>query len=574
MQLFLMSLRFLLFGMWHILILVVVLNAWCVLAIAQDTTASDGGSVSGIVRNARNGAPIPGVVVSTRTNVEFLRGGSRHGRDSIEVTSRTDAEGRYRLAGLPPGQYRVVSSGPNAPFSIRNRMVTLGKGADLVGIDFTHDDPAIIRGQVTEVSGNPLAGVEVLLVAREYYLGDVRYPAQYITRTDGNGDYSFTVLPNRPYMIYALPRRSNLPAVADDPLDPKRRLSVSEPAFYGNTPYPEGAPAIVLLPGEERLEVDLRLRRTENYCVNAEVLVPPSAAQAEFHIETVRPSFGESNEGGLVIPHPKGKLKPDGRLRICGLCAGVYRLAVRAQTSDADLYGEARVMIEDRDVDGLNVSVDGGLPMTMQSRWADVSPSAPDADAESGIHLGIRAVAMNRFAREQLSAHTQIPGSAAFQGLRLGMEYRISAVLRDPRVYVKDIRYNGLSILAGSFVFGGNGSESALELVAARDAGTITVTVRDERSVEVGGARVFVFRESTRSAAEFAATVVKGETTGAGVYFAESLAPGEYLVLAIEAEMDPSTASVDAVWSQRSRAKKVELPPNGTVSVSINLVRQ
>ena len=82
----------------HALALTAFLAAALVTTFAQTTVT---GSFAGGVVNARTGAPLPGVrvdVVNADTGARFVR--------------RTDAEGRFQLAGLEPGNYVVKFSAP------------------------------------------------------------------------------------------------------------------------------------------------------------------------------------------------------------------------------------------------------------------------------------------------------------------------------------------------------------------------------------------------------------------------------------------------------------------------------
>jgi len=80
-------------------------------------------SVSGTVKDAVSGQPLPDYIVSTDAP------GNR------EVRATTDAQGRYRLSNLPPGPYRISARHPqHFGEQVTRRLALAGK--DLEDVDF------------------------------------------------------------------------------------------------------------------------------------------------------------------------------------------------------------------------------------------------------------------------------------------------------------------------------------------------------------------------------------------------------------------------------------------------------
>jgi RNA polymerase sigma factor (sigma-70 family) len=92
--------------------------------------------VVGVVRDKETGAPISGAVVQgshpPRTKFGF-------GISKINVSTTSDARGRYELTGLPkgPGNVITVSASQNEPFLSAQKQVADRQGLEAIDLDFT-----------------------------------------------------------------------------------------------------------------------------------------------------------------------------------------------------------------------------------------------------------------------------------------------------------------------------------------------------------------------------------------------------------------------------------------------------
>lgn len=137
------------------------------------------GSVSGQV--TRDGGPVAGVVVSFTSG---RRGGA---------TGRTDAGGRYVVAGLDPGPYTVTVSGDGHTNYTTEYTVA---GSDELDIDVTG---TALQGRVVRADGGaPVPGVEVTLWP--LFGGSQNSPAQTAT-TGEQGEFSLRALHEGRYRL-------------------------------------------------------------------------------------------------------------------------------------------------------------------------------------------------------------------------------------------------------------------------------------------------------------------------------------------------------------------------------------
>jgi len=111
-----------------------------------------GGTVRGTVRGP-DGEPVDG----TRVEVEQEQNPLRFQR---RLGARTDAEGRYEVAGVPPGRRTLSAFHPEHVRAVRELEITLGESR----LDFRLERGYEVRGRVLDTAGAPVPGARVSLV--------------------------------------------------------------------------------------------------------------------------------------------------------------------------------------------------------------------------------------------------------------------------------------------------------------------------------------------------------------------------------------------------------------------------
>src|SRR5215467_3137185 len=233
-----------------------------VAALAQDPPRP--GSIAGTVTAAVTGAPMKGVEVSTGS-------GTRH-----ERTAMTDEQGRYVLRNVDPGNIRVSAHAPDDSGQIgfgpsASRQLRLAEAQELTGVDFKLVIPGKVAGRVLDQNKEPVVWIQVFLVAREYSYGALRSIYAGGGKTDDQGQYIIgRVMPGRAYYVLAKELKT-LPAISDAPQDPKLRRPAVVPTFYPDANGIEGGQPLVLGPGELREGVDIRMTRSQSFCLDGVV---------------------------------------------------------------------------------------------------------------------------------------------------------------------------------------------------------------------------------------------------------------------------------------------------------------
>jgi hypothetical protein len=432
-----------------------------------------------------------------------------------------------------------------------------------------------ISGKVVDQNKEPVVGISVFLVAREYFHGALRAVFAGAGYTDDQGEYRLQrVQPGRAYTVMASRKYRPLPAISDSPLEPELRLPAVVPTYYPNARSVEGAEALVLRPGEQREGVDVRLTRSAAFCLDAVLEGNSGPGTVHFSIAETQPASGRSGNGGFYTAIPSGASGPDGKVRICDLHPGDYELSVHegGGMAGATQFGATFVTIGDRDVAGVRVGLRPRIPVSGEVVFDGVAPeppptATPDLALPSTAKLRLDVEAITR--TERGSVQSEIPGQFQFTGGLLMDEYALDIGGVPPGAYVKDVTNGGRSILYQTLRVGSALGDGGLRVILARDGGTVSARVADKDGNPVADCTVAVLPATADNEAVFAALVRNGKTNQSGAWTSPTLAPGKYFVLATSETVDRSPETTGKLWKARNRGEEVEIAPNSNASATL-----
>lgn len=533
-------------------------------AFAQPADPGQKASISGVVNDRVTGRPLADYMVSTYVNVTYTGDVLNSSPEMRQVSAITDAQGRYRLSDLPPGEYRVTAQAPRS-FGLRETRHLMVSGRDLEHIDFGMSVAGKIAGRVVDENREPVPGIGVRLISREYYSGVLGYFMVGFAMTDDRGAYVMErVESGRPYLLMTEVNATRLPPRSETPLDPKLRRRVAMRTFYPNTPDRQGATPITLRSGETREGVDIEVKKGPSFCVEGAASGIGGPAALTVFYEAAQPAYGTSSTGGVYGLGPNTLTGPDGKYRFCGLPPGQYRIAAADGFQGNVNRALLPVEIRDKDLTGVNLTVGPGMPLEGEVVWDGEAPATPTT---LKVSLTLNPLLRAPVANERASARVDIPGTFSIPGL-LPSDYAVR-VFPAGDLYVKDVQYAGQGVQYSPMRFGSAPGNLGMRVVLARDGARVSARAQDKDGNPLGDLRVYVIPGDVSSEAMLQAALVSGQTNQMGQYRSQTLRPGKYFVFATEERVNATPESIDNVWRSRNRFQEVELAAGGTAQVTL-----
>ena len=330
--------------------------------------------VQGTIRDAATGAPIPGALVASAE----IRRGVTYREGMIEA--RADAQGRYRLVGLPREALSVSLYPPTGrPYFITQRVpIPATPGIEPVALDVALRAGIWIDGRVVDTrTGAAVAAAVDYFPFLDNPAAATGYPnfqAGVVMsggmlvhdRTDADGRFRVVGLPGRGVVVARTDAAGYLPgfgarAILGDPAAPRAapaRLPTYDevdPAGY------QAVRAVDVPPGAAEFAVDLPVDPAGSIAFRP-------VDQAGGALDAVSVAHDRLN-GGLVPPAGRGA--PGPTVRVDGLEPGVARTFVLKQAA-RDL-GAVVVVPADAPVDGRELAVTLRPTATVVGRVVDAA---------------------------------------------------------------------------------------------------------------------------------------------------------------------------------------------------------
>ncbi len=336
------------------------------------TTAAGDARVFGRVVDAATSRPLRGAFVVAVPH--RLAGGpvisDPRTAPTPPVATRTDADGRFALGELLPGEYSLVARrsgyvqqqlGQASPSTPARRLV-VERGAVAGPIEFALMRSAVISGRVLDAVGAPAERVYVSAVQLRRVDGAWRLQGVQSAETDDLGEFRLFGLPPGSYLLSAVPSRGAVPP-GTFATPPDRDVV---PTFAPSVTSPADAQVVRVSAGEEA-EAHIHLLEAVLATVEGRVVDSRGAP--------VRDAFVNLQPQGplRVWPGISTQVQPDGSFVIHDVPPGAYTAvtAPRLPFGTADdraaflarsEYGEADVDV-DGDVSGLVIRTQPGTTL-------------------------------------------------------------------------------------------------------------------------------------------------------------------------------------------------------------------
>ena len=438
---------------------------------AQAQTKEAPATVAGRVTNGEKGMPgVELVLLSPDTTSNY--------KSVARVT--TDAEGRFRMASVPPGRYQLM---PLAPAHVvpeatgwpPGKPVNLSPGDTVEDMNFALTRGGVITGRVTDSEGKPVIGEQVQITPAQGQRPISFFMGQRNT-TDDRGVYRAYGLAAGQYKVsVGQDRNSGMIRVGG----PRR--------FYRRTFHPSAteeadAKVVELREGGEVTEVDIsvakasRTYKAEGRFVSAETGQPVAGLQFAFGSimgEGERKRVGSYGSSGQRS-NARGEFSAD------ELAPGSYAIFA-VSDENVDWYSDTAVVeVEDADITGLEIKIRRGGSVSGVVQIEGVKDRAAYAKLMQQVSLARGVDSGNELAAPSWSRVPISPeGNFRIGGLRPG---KLRIMLGWPPVkglsFVKVERENveardGIEIAEGANI---NGLRVVLAYGNAVIRGQVTVT--------------------------------------------------------------------------------------------------
>ena len=433
---------------------------------------------------------------------------------------RTNATGEFRLYGLPAGRYfvNVIVPGYSANAQL---LVNNGGRTDQNAPYQMNNQPRNILGQAMITASNPAS-------AQVQDVGPIYFPSTPYIQNAAPIDL-------RPGMEYR---------GADTQMAPIRRFTVCGvvrgiPAPQSRVrnnpggPIPPPPPPPRQLPAGQTVSTIPNPPNPNDPCgIGTTVIQDPvgSVQMVPLDVELRSALNAQGNRYNGVVDGATGQFV------IRNVLPGVYNLATFISNMDA----ATTVDVRNRDVENVTLTLVPGYPLPTRITMEGAPAGAP-------LPGGMTMLIGSSPPTQGTSPNQPVDPSGSFSIPNVGTDdtrVYVLPMLTTPvgpplnipdslqGVYVKSAKFGGVDVLNTGFRFAGE-PDKALEIVLAKNAGSLTGRVEDESKQPVGG--VFVVLVPNMTGARLYRTDMYRVTSSdaEGRFEVKGLPPGDYKVFAL-----------------------------------------
>jgi hypothetical protein len=533
--------------------LICVFIPFCLSVAGQTPTTSGSAEISGQLKIGEKGAP--GVSVAVTPANPRAPGGLTPAR------TVTDDEGRYKIAHLAPGSYRIEALAPGFVISSTNAVVQLSERQSLTGVDFALTKGGVITGQVTINGGRPIIGetVNLLSVDENGQPSQLQRGFAANFKTDDRGVYRIYGAATGKYVVSV--GRNN--GSGRGPGGGGFNSGANAPRAWQLTYAPDAleiaqASIIDVEAGKEIEGVDIRVASRETYAAAGRVIDAetgkPIGGILIGHGRTSsrggqgnrgnRSNAGDGGRSILTGGVTDGSSGPEGDFRIEGLTPGTYAvyLAQDPAGGQIDYYADPIPFeIASGDIEGLEIKLQQGVSVSglviLDGQGApnpsvglsNLIISAQSRGQSSGGVNGGSGVMM----RTAVSAQLETSGGFRLSGLAPGS---VSLNVRDMNspgnnsgLTVLRVEREGADVQAGLRAEAGE-QLAGVRVVVAYGRSVIRGTVRINGGASPAGVRFLVTARRTGADRTLGNSAQQAQVDANGRFQIERLVAGAYEV--------------------------------------------
>ncbi|MBS1827544.1 MAG: carboxypeptidase regulatory-like domain-containing protein [Acidobacteria bacterium] len=531
--------------MWFLTLLCVAM-AWGQTATKPEELCK----LDGVVKHAITGEPV-------RKATLYLQPMDSRGM-SIPSTTVTNAEGKFSMKEVEPGQYRFYADKPGfvrtpygaTPMNRQGTTVTLAKGQAMKDVEFRMQPHAVITGRVLDEDGDPVQYAQVQLMSYRTMQGKRQLMPSGGASTNDLGEYRmFGISPGRYYMAVTH-RGSFMMASGVDRSAAQAPDEGFPTTYYPGTVDLTGATQLNIGVGAMLQGVDVPMRKVRTFRLKGRVVGMPSGARGG-EVSAVTKGVSE------MMMYSMGRNStawrpPSGDFEMRGLRPGTYVVsAMFWEGPQNQLAGQETVEIGERDVEGVTIRLGAGVEVSGSVRVdSDVAVTAKLEE----INIMLNPV---QPAMRPTPTFSKVQQDGAFRMTNaIPDSYNLRIWGMPPEFYLKSVRMGEVDVLENGLTVTGS-AVAGMEVVVSPKAAEVTGTVVNKDGKMLPGAGVVLqplFGKSQRLG-ELLKVVTSDQN---GSFRIRGVTPGEYRLYAFEA--DPSEVSdLDTLKDHEAKAVTLSL---------------
>ena len=472
-------------------------------------------TLTGIVTRIGTGDPL--------TKAEIRLTPRTRGQDQRRITTTTDSGGRFVLAEVVPGKYRLLVTRNGYVRQEYQAKRPGGRGKDLelaAGEDkellILMSPAPTLSGRVFDMDGEPLANITVEALEPRYGSDGKKTLVQTKRAvTNDLGEYRLFWLTPGDYFLSATHNgnRSN------------SDLEVYVPVYYPNVTDAGSAVALTLSAGSDLPAVDLTFRPVRSVTVSGRV----------FHTTTGEPARGAAlgiyrNDGLGRAVRTGTRTDSDGLFELSGVTSG--SMVIRASFGPSrDRYETALpIEVSGADVRDLVLMIGPGLAIEGQLYFEGTAPGAVSTTIPEDAAVSVFLRQAENSVLTMPSATPDESGKFTLENVPVGA-YQLWVTGLDPNYYVKRALL-GSEEIPDSLVVIDARSTPALSVLISPNAGVLDGTVTGLDEDTLGSARVVLVPEDRLRRRTILYRISAVDETGR--FSMSGIVPGDYTIFAWE----------------------------------------
>jgi len=513
-------------------------------------------TVAGRVTDGERGAQGVTVLLVSNEPAQRFRATSR---------AKTDADGRYLLTNVAPGNYQILPVAPAyvvAELTVGfppGRRLTVVAGEEVKDIDFRMEPGGVITGRVTDADGNPVVGEQVLIEPAADASGQrPRFDFdQRDQQTDDRGVYRLFGLPAGRYYVSA-------GCTCETGGVSYGRRKLFRRTYSPDVSERAEARVVEVKPGSEAADIDIKVGRTlKTYKVSGRFVTADTGEP----VAGVPIGFGTVDArgrrmggwGGIAETDARGEFVTD------GLAPGHYVVypTTTFQQQASEFYSDPLSFeVADADVSGLVVKLKRGATVSGVVQIEGVADRAAAAQMLSSLRIlpwvenaGQQAAGMGPSRPMPVSPD----GTFRLTGIVPG-KLRLSAMNEAAKnLSTTRVELNGANVMGGLDVAAG-AQVTGVRIVMTYGTATLVGQTTYLNGALAPTARVMAFARPV-GAGQGPASSRSAEVDARGFFRFEGLPAGEYEVMV-------NVFNFGAGRTSRSAPVRVSVGDGGEAKVS------